>query len=232
MSAGCGERQQDRRVERRPRPRGPGRSSGGARTWPGTSGWARIRVKSRPRAFQWSTAGRISRRSDRPIISSIVRNPRRAMCSRTSCAMKRMKLTTWCGSPAKRLRSSGSWVATPTGQVLRWQARITTQPSATSGAVANPNSSAPSSAPTTTSRPVLSCPSTSTTIRLRRSFISRTWCVSARPELPRDAGVLDRGERRRARSRRRGPRSARRPRAPWRRPPRPSRRPPRRRASR
>ena len=51
------------------------------------------------------------------------------MYSRTSCAMKRMKLTACCGSPVYRLRSSGSWVAMPTGQVLRWQTRIITQPS-------------------------------------------------------------------------------------------------------
>ena len=43
-------------------------------------------------------------------------------------------------------RSFGSCVATPTGQVFRWQTRIMMQPSATSGAVAKPNSSAPSSA--------------------------------------------------------------------------------------
>ena len=60
--------------------------------------------------------------------------------------MKRMKLTTCSGSPVNFLRSSGSCVATPTGQVLRWQTRIMMQPSATSGAVAKPNSSAPSSA--------------------------------------------------------------------------------------
>ena len=44
----------------------------------------------------------------------------------------------------KRLRNFGSCVATPTGQVFRWQTRIMMQPSATSGAVAKPNSSAPS----------------------------------------------------------------------------------------
>ena len=55
------------------------------------------------------------------------------------------------------------------------------QPSATSGAVAKPNSSAPSKAPITTSRPVLSWPSISTTIRLRRSLSTRVCCVSARP---------------------------------------------------
>ena len=68
------------------------------------------------------------------------------MSSRTSSAMKRMKFTTCSGSPVNFSRSSGSWVATPTGQVLRWQTRIIMQPSATSGAVAKPNSSAPSSA--------------------------------------------------------------------------------------
>ena len=42
--------------------------------------------------------------------------------------MKRMKLTTCSGLPANFLRSSGSCVATPTGQVLRWQTRIMMQP--------------------------------------------------------------------------------------------------------
>ena len=46
-------------------------------------------------------------------------------------------------------------MATPTGQVFRWQTRIMMQPSATSGAVAKPNSSAPSNAAMTTSRPGL-----------------------------------------------------------------------------
>ena len=42
------------------------------------------------------------------------------------------------------------------------------QPIVTSGAVANPNSSAPSSAAMATSRPVISLPSVSTITRLRR----------------------------------------------------------------
>ena len=46
----------------------------------------------------------------------------------------------------------------PTGQVFRWQTRIITQPRTTSGAVAKPNSSAPSSAAMTTSRPGLHLP--------------------------------------------------------------------------
>ena len=51
----------------------------------------------------------------------------------------------------------------------------------TSGAVAKPNSSAPSSAAMTTSRPVLSWPSTCTTIRSRRPLSSSVCWVSARP---------------------------------------------------
>src|SRR5436190_1713015 len=59
----------------------------------------------------------------------------------------------------RRVRSSGSCVAMPTGHVLRWQARIMMQPIVMSGAVEKPHSSAPSSAAITTSRPVFSWPS-------------------------------------------------------------------------
>ena len=55
------------------------------------------------------------------------------------------------------------------------------QPLTTSGADANPNSSAPSSAAITTSLPVLSWPSTCTTIRSRSLLRSSVCCVSARP---------------------------------------------------
>ena len=48
--------------------------------------------------------------------------------------------------PENRSRSSGFCVAMPTGHVSRWQTRIITQPDTTSGAVAKPYSSAPSSA--------------------------------------------------------------------------------------
>ena len=47
--------------------------------------------------------------------------------------MKRMKFTTYSGRPSNRLRSSGFCVATPTGQVSRWQTRIMMQPETTSG---------------------------------------------------------------------------------------------------
>src|ERR1043166_4696461 len=56
---------------------------------------------------------------------------------------------------------------------LPWQTRIMMQPVATSGAVANPNSSAPSIAAMTTSRPVLSWPSVSTAMRDRRLLRTR-----------------------------------------------------------
>ena len=50
------------------------------------------------------------------------------MIARASSATKKKKLTTCSGVPAKRSRSTGSWVAIPTGHVFRWQARIITQP--------------------------------------------------------------------------------------------------------
>ena len=95
--------------------------------------------------------------------------------------MNSKKFSTNSGLPVNRLRSSGFWVATPTGQVSRWQTRIMMQPVTTSGAVAKPNSSAPSSAAMTTSRPVLSWPSTCTTIRSRSPLSSSVCWVSARP---------------------------------------------------
>ena len=86
----------------------------------------------------------------------------------------------------------------PTGQVFRWHLRIMMQPIDTSGAVENPNSSAPSSAAMATSRPVCSFPSVCTRTRLRRSFSTSTCCVSDKPQFPGNAGVLERRERRRA----------------------------------
>jgi hypothetical protein len=69
---------------------------------------------------------------------------------------------------------------------------------ATSGAVAKPNSSAPSSAAIATSRPVFSWPSVSTAMRLRRLLSTSVWCVSARPSSHGRPGVRDRGLRRSA----------------------------------
>ncbi len=147
----------------------------------GSSGTWNSGARSSPAAFQWSTAASASMCSAWPTASSIERKPSSARISRTSSAMNSKKLTTNSGLPEKRSRSTGFWVATPTGQVSRWQTRIMMQPETTSGAVAKPNSSAPSSAAITTSRPVFSWPSVCTTIRSRRPFSSRVCWVSARP---------------------------------------------------
>src|SRR3989440_11549665 len=104
------------------------------------------------------------------------------MSSRTSSATKCMKLTTCAGSPLNLARSCGSCVATPTGQVFKWQTRIMMQPSPTSGAVAKPNSSAPSNAATTTSRPVLSWPSVS--IAMLIAIVAAVGLFLAPPSVP------------------------------------------------
>jgi hypothetical protein len=147
----------------------------------GISGWWKTRLKSSPRAFQCAMPFFMSSRSARPISSSKVRMPSCAMIVRASSATKKKKLTTCSGLPANLRRSTGSCVATPTGQVLRWHLRIMMQPSTTSGAVAKPNSSAPSSAPMTTSRPVFIWPSACTRMRPRRRFSTSVCWVSARP---------------------------------------------------
>jgi hypothetical protein len=131
------------------------------------SGGRRMSEKSSPFAFQCSTAGCTSSSSTRPTISSIVRKPSSAMCSRSSWATKRKKRTTYSTAPSKRARRIGSCVATPTGQVFRWHFRIMMHPRVTSTAVPNPNSSAPISAAMARSRPVFNCPSTCTRIRSR-----------------------------------------------------------------
>ena len=114
-------------------------------------------------------------------MSSNFRKPSCAMSSRVSRAMNRKNWITYSGLPAYRLRRSGSCVATPKGQPFVWHLRIIMQPQTTSGAVANPNSSAPSSAPITTSRPVLIWPSVCTRMRSRSWFSTRVCCVSASP---------------------------------------------------
>src|SRR6476469_4159220 len=103
---------------------------------------ARIGARSSPLAFQWSTAAAVSSSETWPTASSMLRKPSAARCSRTSSAMYSKKVSTNSGLPEKRARSSGFWVAMPTGQVSRWQTRIMMQPLTTSGAVAKPNSGA------------------------------------------------------------------------------------------
>ena len=95
----------------------------------------------------------------------------------------------------KRFRSSGFCVATPTGQVSRWQ---TTHHYATlhhQRRGENPYSSAPSKAAMTTSRPVFIEPSAWTTTRSRKPLRSRVCCVSARPKLPGATSVFGRAHR-------------------------------------
>ena len=88
----------------------------------------------------------------------------------------------------------------PTGQVSRWQTRIITQPETTSGAVAKPNSSAPSSAATITSRPGLHLAVDLDGDAVPEAVAEQGLLGLGQPELPGRAGVLERGERRRARA--------------------------------
>ncbi len=83
--------------------------------------------------------------------------------------------------PVNFLRSSGSWVATPTGQVFLWQTRAMMQPSAIIALVPKLTSSAPSIAAMTTSRPVAMPPSARKVTRVRSPLAISTWCTSARP---------------------------------------------------
>jgi hypothetical protein len=115
------------------------------------------------------------------MISSSVRAPRLARISRTCSATKLKNVTTWSGVPLNLARRSARWVAMPVGQVLRWHCRAMAQPIATSGAVPNPKVSAPSSAASTTSRPLLNPPSVRTSIRCRRPLATSMACASASP---------------------------------------------------
>ena len=145
------------------------------------NGLFRIALKS---TLPWCGSCTLSvwtRRSVRPTISLTVRNPSLDMYSLNSCAIKRMKFSTYSGLPLNLLRSSGFCVATPTGQVSRLHTRIITHPMVTSGAVAKPNSSAPINAAIATSRPLISLPSVSMRTRFLRPFLSSVWCVSASP---------------------------------------------------
>ena len=115
------------------------------------------------------------------MISLSESTPNDARISRTSSAMKVNKLTTFSGVPVNLARRDSSWVQMPTGQVLLWHWRTRMQPMATSAAVPMPNSSPPSMAAMTTSRPVLMPPSTLSLTRWRRRFRVSTWWTSLRP---------------------------------------------------
>ena len=86
-----------------------------------------------------------------------------------------MKFMTYSGLPQKRHLSSGFCVAIPTGQVSRLQTLIMTQPIVTSGAVAKPNSSAPSMQAMATSRPLMSLPSVSSRTLVLSPFFISVW---------------------------------------------------------
>ena len=116
-------------------------------------------------------SSRTFKKSLLPTNSSTVRTPSFAIYSRSSSAIKRIKFSTYSGFPAKRLRSSGFCVAIPAGQVSRLHTRIMTQPIVTSGAVANPYSSAPRHAAIATSLPLISLPSVSMRTLLRSPFM-------------------------------------------------------------
>ncbi len=104
------------------------------------SGSCRTGVRSSRCAFHSARARVVSSAPAWPTASLMVRKPNCAMYSRTSSAMNMKKFSTNSGLPVNRSRSSGFWVATPTGQVSRWQTRIMMQPATTNGAVAKPNS--------------------------------------------------------------------------------------------
>mmetsp|Transcript_31480 Transcript_31480/g.86682 ORF Transcript_31480/g.86682 Transcript_31480/m.86682 type:complete len:276 (+) Transcript_31480:2629-3456(+) len=139
-------------------------------------------LKSRSAVFQLSLRCAFGRSmSVRPMRSLNFRIPREAMISLVSSASMKRKLMRCSGFPVNFLRNSGSWVATPTGHVLRWHLRIMMQPSVMSGAVVIATSSAPSSAAMTTSLPVRICPSVCNITRSRKPLSTRVWCVSATP---------------------------------------------------
>jgi len=103
----------------------------------------------------------MSRKSTESILSKRLSN--RVLCSKITLTNRRCKSILHmhedvnCTESDVEVRST--WVATPTGHVFVWHFRIMMQPSVMSGAVAKPNSSAPSSAATAMSRPVRICPS-------------------------------------------------------------------------
>ena len=121
------------------------------------------------------------RQSVRPIISSTVLIPSSAMISRSCMATKVMKFITCSGFPANLPLNFSFCVAIPTGHVSFEHTRIIMQPRLTSGAVANPYSSAPSRAAMATSLPVMSLPSVSILTLDLRPLSIRALCVSATP---------------------------------------------------
>ena len=103
--------------------RDPGAGSRSARGAARDRGRAPSSARRRGAARARRPARSSRRRCGSPAGPCVAARPRpRTRRSRTTCS----------GLPVKRLRSSGSWVAMPIGQVLRWHLRIMMQPSATS----------------------------------------------------------------------------------------------------
>ena len=84
----------------------------------------------------------------------------------------------------------------PTGHVLRWHLRIMMQPSTTSGAVAKPNSSAPSIAPIDDVAAGLHLSVDLHGDAAAQAVQHQRLLRFGEPELPRRARVLDRRQRR------------------------------------
>ncbi len=122
-----------------------------------------------------------SRRRLSPTTSPTDRAPAAASSRRKSSARASANRSTASGVPLNFARRSSRWVAIPVGHVSRWHWRAMSQPRATSIAVPNANSSAPSSAATSRSRPVLSPPSVRSATRSRSPFRSSVWWTSASP---------------------------------------------------
>ena len=171
---------------------------------PGTRG-ARVGAPSRPRAARSAPTGRAARLRAGAAAGRCARWPRRASAARARRAARAApRRRTGSSSRSARAcrrsgaRSSGSCVAMPTGQVLRWQTRIMMQPAAISGAVEKANSSAPSSAATRTSRPVRRAPSTCSAYAAAQVVRDEHLLRLGDAELPGQSGVLERRRRRRA----------------------------------
>ena len=161
-------------------------------------------MRSRPLAFQWSIAACASSDSTWPIASASDRNPSCARCSRTSSAMNSKKFTTNSGLPVNCLRSSGFCVATPTGQVSRWQTRIMMQPLTTSGADREAELLGAEQRGDHDVAAGLQLAVGLHDDAVAQAVEQQRLLRLGQPELPRRARVLQRRERRRRRCRRRG----------------------------
>ena len=149
-----------------------------------------------------SAAGTRNRRAS-PTTSPTVRAPIAASSRRRSSATARAYRSTCSGVPLNFARRSGRCVAIPVGHVSRWHWRAMSQPRATSAAVPNPNSSAPSRAATRRSRPTWSPPSVAEHDPVAQPVPEERLVDLGETELPGRPGVLDRAERARARCPRR-----------------------------